>query len=119
MRLLHMHLSGQLTENQWSTLLNLKSHKDKLKATDTSFWPDVDRNCQNIKIWANTNVEQDVLEDLICIVRIVLNTRLQLSRSIHPFLYTFTILFSSSTISTTCQNMTLWNSLLIFIVRYQ
>jgi len=119
MRLLHMRLSGQLTENQWSALLNLKSHKDKLKITDTSFWPDVDRACQDIKIWANTNVEQDVLEDLICIVRIVLFTSLQISRSMYPFLYTFTILFPSNTMSTTCLNMPLWNSLLIFIVRYQ
>jgi hypothetical protein len=73
-----MRLSGQLTENQWSALLNLKSHKDQLKITDTSFWPDVDRTCRNIKIWANTNVEQDVLEDLMCIVRIVLFTSLQI-----------------------------------------
>jgi hypothetical protein len=80
-----MHLSGQLTENKWSALLNLKSHKDKLKTTDTSFWPDVDRACQNIKIWANTSVEQDVLEDLICIVRIVLFARLQLFK-INPSL---------------------------------
>jgi hypothetical protein len=78
MRLLHLRLSGQLTENQLSALLNLKSHKDELKITDTSFWADVDRNCQYIKIWTNTNVEQDVLEDLICIVRTVLLTSLQL-----------------------------------------
>jgi len=78
MRLLHLRLSGQLTENQWSALLNLKSHKDKLKISDTSFWPDVDRNCRSIKIWTGTDVEQDVLEDLICIVRIVLFSSLQL-----------------------------------------
>jgi len=38
-RLLHQSLSGQLAENQWSALLSLKAHKDKLEMiNDGVFW---------------------------------------------------------------------------------
>jgi hypothetical protein len=68
-RLLHLRLSGQLTENQWCALLSLESHRGKYKAGGGSLWAGVETNCRDIKKWTGTDVEEDVLENMTCSVR--------------------------------------------------
>jgi hypothetical protein len=77
-RLLHLRFSGQLTENQWCALLSLESHRDKYKIAEGSLWLDVETNCQDIKKWTGTDIEQEVLENMTCIVRTDLLTNLYL-----------------------------------------
>lgn len=68
MRLLHLRASGQLTEGQWRSLRSLKSHRDEFKAAQGSIWQGIEADCQLIRDGTGTDMDEDVLQNLICMV---------------------------------------------------
>lgn len=67
-RLLHLRASGQLTEGQWCSLLNLESHRDDYRAAQGPNWEGVEAGCRLIRDGTGTDVDEDVLQNLICSV---------------------------------------------------
>ena len=57
-----------MTESQWGALLNLESNRDKYKAAGGPVWLDIEGKCRLIKEWTSTDVDDDILEKMICIV---------------------------------------------------
>ncbi len=68
MRLLHLRASGQLTEGQWCSLRSLKSHRDEYRTAPGSTWQGIEADCRLIRDGTGTDVDEDVLQNLICIV---------------------------------------------------
>lgn len=84
-RLLKLRASGQLMEGQWRSLRSLQSHRDEYRAARGSTWQGVDASCQIIRLETGTDVDEDVLQELICSVWKSNDESDLISTAPHPF----------------------------------